>query len=127
MSIIGNSLLNEQGATWNPNAFLKMDNLRFLEVKYISHVPTHLPRDLRVLDWYEYPSESLPSNFQSDKLVQLRLQRSDIEQLWIGRKVIVLLSILITLHLNLNKSDTRKLINLTSFLTFFFFLLLTEF
>ena len=138
MSIMGDILLDKQGATWNPDAFLKMYNLRFLEVKYIFHVPPthHLPCDLRILDWANYPSKSLPSRFQSDKLVRLCLRDSQIEQLWIGikvsvllnilkqlwigRKVIVLLSILITLHLNLNKSDTRKLINLTSFLTFFF-------
>ena len=110
----------EQGATWNPDAFLKMYNLRFLEVDNICYVPTHLPGDLRVLHWVGYPLKSLPSSFQSDELVQLCMQEGNIEQLWIGRKVIVLLIILTTLHLNLNKSDTRKLINLTSFLTFFF-------
>ena len=120
---MGSSLLREQGATWNPDAFLKMYNLRFLEVKHIYHaLPTHhLPCDLRILDWANYPSKSLPSSFQPDKVVRLCLRGSQIEQLWIGRKVIVLLSILLTLHLNLNKSDTMKLINLTSFLTFFFF------
>ena len=136
MDIRGNYFLKEQEATWNPDAFLKMYNLRFLEVYGIDHVPTHLPGDLRILHWAGYPSKSLPSSFQSDKLVRLFLPESQIEQLWIGikvsvllnilkqlwlgRKVIVLLSILVTLHLNLNKSDTRKLINLTSFLTFFF-------
>ena len=129
--------LEKRVATWNPDAFLKMYNLRFLEVYRTNYVPTHLPGDLRILDWCRYPSKSLPSSFHSDKLVRLCLQYSQIEQLWIGikvsvllnilkqlwieRNVIVLLSILTTLHLNLNKSDTRKLINLTSFLTFFFF------
>ena len=95
---MGSFLLREQGATWNPDAFLKMYNLRFLEVKYIYHVPTHLPGELRILDWPKYPSKSLPSSFQSGKLVRLCLQQSNIEQLWIGRKVILLLSILTTLH-----------------------------
>ena len=143
MRIVCDMFLKKHVATWNPDAFLKMYNLRFLEVFWIrNYVPTHLPGDLRILDWIGYPSKSLPSSFQSDKLVRLCLQESHIEklwigikvsvllnilkQLWIGRKVIVLLSILVTLHLNLNKLDTRKLINLTSFLTFFF-LLLTEF
>ena len=121
MSIMDSILLEKQAATWNPDAFLKMYNLRFLEVNYIYHVPTHLPGDLRILDWRGYLSKSLPSSFQSDKLVRLCLQFSNIEQLWIGRKVIVLLIILTTLHLNLNKLDTRKCINLTSFLTIFFF------
>ena len=115
------SCLDEQEATWNPDTFLKMYNLRFLEVEWLDHVPTHLPGHLRVLDWLKYPLKSLPSSFESNELVRLRLHFSEIEQLWIGRKVIVLLIILTTLHLNLNKLDTRKLINLTSFLTFFSF------
>ena len=108
-------------------AFSKMYNLKFLQINAIFHYSQHLPNSLRFLDWMHYPSKSLPSTFQPDELVCLCLQYSKIEELWIGRKVILLLSILTTLHLNLNKSDTRKLINLTSFLTFFFFLLLTEF
>ncbi|XP_023909134.1 disease resistance protein RPV1 isoform X2 [Quercus suber] len=86
MSILGNFHLKEQGATRNPDAFLKMYNLRFLEVDGIYYVPTHLPGDLRILNWYEYPSKSLPSSFQSDELVRLSLKKSRIEQLWIGRK-----------------------------------------
>ena len=126
MSVMCSVPSKYQGATWNPDAFLKMYNLRFFEAEYICYVTTHLPGDLRVLHWAGYPLKSLPSSFQSDELVQLCLRDSNIEQLWIGRKVIVLLIILTTLHLNLNKLDTRKLINLTSFLTFFS-LLLTEF
>ena len=38
----------------------------------------------------------------------------------------MLFNILTTLHLNFNKSDTRKLIDLTSFLTFFFFFFLKQ-
>ena len=124
---MGSMLLEGKGVTWNPNAFLKMYNLRFLEVKYIFHVPPtlHLPGDLRILDWDYYPSKSLPSSFQPDKLVQLCLQESQIEQLWIGikvsvllnilkqlwieRNVIVLLSILTTLYLNLNKENNMYL------------------
>ena len=97
MSIRGNFHLEEQGATWNPNAFSKMYNLKFLEVNSINHVPTHLPDDLRILDWTDYPLESLPSSFQLDNLVKLYLQRSNIEQLWIGIKVRVFLSILLQL------------------------------
>ena len=93
---MGSLLLEGQGATWNPDAFLKMYNLRFLEVNCIYHVPIHLPVDLRILDWLGYPSKSLPSSFRSDKLVRLCLQQSRIEQLWIGIKVSVLLNILKT-------------------------------
>ena len=106
-------------------AISQIYNLRFLRIDDDFHVPQHLPNSLRVLSWSHYPSKSLPSTFQLDELVLLCLQSSKIEQLWIGIKVIVLLSILTTLHLNFNKLDTRKLIDLTSFITFFF--LKTEF
>ena len=105
---------------WSPEAISQMYNLKFLRIDGIFHDPQHLPNSLRVLCWRYYPSNSLPSTFQPDELVMLCLPKSRIEQLWIGIKVIVLLSILTTLHLNFNKSDTRRLINLTSFLTFFF-------
>ena len=94
MSIRGNFHLEEQGATWNLDAISKMYNLKFLEVNSINHVPTHLPDDLRILDWTDYPSKSLPSSFQLDELVQLCLHWSKIEQLWIGIKVSVLLNFL---------------------------------
>ena len=106
---------------WSPEAISKMDNLKFLRIYGIFHDPQHLPKSLRVFCWKHYPSNSLPSAFQSDELVMLYLPWSRIKQLWIGIKVILLLSILTNLHLNFNKSDTRKLIDLTSFLTFFFF------
>ena len=97
MDICGGYFFFEERATWNPNAFLKMYNLKFLRVNYIYYVPTHLPDDLRILDWTDYPLESLPSSFQLDNLVKLYLQRSNIEQLWIGIKVRVFLSILLQL------------------------------
>ena len=94
---IKGSICDEQRATWNPDAFSKMYNLKFLKVNRINYVPTHLPEDLRILDWTHYASKSLPSSFQLDELVQLSLQWSKIEQLWIGIKVSVFLSILLQL------------------------------
>ena len=65
---------NEQkDARWNLEAFLKMENLKFLRIFGFLHVPSHLPNDLRILDWTLYPSKSLPSSFQLDELVQLCL------------------------------------------------------
>ncbi len=89
----------EKKVHWNPKAFSKMNNLKFLKLHniYLQKGPEHLPNDLRILDWIEYPSKSLPLSFQADELVQLRLPRSKIERLWIGIKVRVLLSILIQL------------------------------
>ena len=106
-------------ACWSPEAISQLYNLKFLGNDRFFSNNQHLPNSLRVLDWWYYPSKSLPSTFQPDKLVMLCLPHSRIEKLWIGIKVIVLLDILTTLHLNFNKSDTRKLIVLTSFLTFF--------
>ena len=114
----------KKGACWNPEAFLNMYNHKFLRIDSIFHGPQHLPNSLRILDWMYYSSKSLPSTFLLDELVLVCLQQSNIEQLWIGRKVILLLSILTTLHWNFNKLNTRKHINLTSFLIFNFFLLI---
>ena len=74
-----------------------MSNLKFLRLNDIGYVPLHFPDDLRILDWSNFPSKSLPSSFQLDELVQLYLIESKIEQLWIGIKVIVFLSFLIQL------------------------------
>ena len=92
------------------NAFKKMKGLRLLKVhhdveygsmmKYCKdkripreHLPReHLPRDftfpscdLRYLHWDGYPLKSLPSNFHTGKLVELNLQNSGIEVLWVKR------------------------------------------
>uniref|UniRef100_A0A7N2LM62 TIR domain-containing protein n=1 Tax=Quercus lobata TaxID=97700 RepID=A0A7N2LM62_QUELO len=83
---IASTCNEQQDGCWNPEAFLKMDNLKFLRIYGTLYVPTHLPNDLRILDWISYPSNSLPSSFQLDKLVQLCLQQSKIQQLWIGIK-----------------------------------------
>ena len=87
----------QQDACWNLDAFSKIDNLKFLRINEIDHVLMHLPDDLRVLDWTHFPLISLPSTFQLYEIVQLYLRRSRIEQLWIGIKVSMLLSILIQL------------------------------
>ncbi|KAK4538887.1 hypothetical protein RGQ29_032257 [Quercus rubra] len=81
------STCNEQQVgSWNPKAFLKMKKLKFLRIYGTRYVPTHLPNDLKILDWISYPSKSLPSSFQLDELVQLRLQQSKIQRLWKGIK-----------------------------------------
>ena len=83
----------EKEARWNLDAFSKMDNLKFLRIRNVclQHGPKQLPNDLRILDWSNYPSKSLPSSFQPDELVQLCLQHNKIERLSIGIKVNVLI------------------------------------
>ena len=85
-------------ACWSPEAISQMHKLKFLEINGVFNDLQHLPNSLRVLHWWDYPSNSLPSTFQLDELVMLCLPEGIIEQLWIGAKVIVLLSILTTLH-----------------------------
>ena len=73
---------------WNPNAFSKMSNLKFLRVRNVfpKRVPEHFPNSLRYLEWCGYLAKSLPC-FRPDALVQLHLQRSKIKFLWKGVKV----------------------------------------
>ena len=80
---------------WNPNAFSKMSNLKFLRVCNVfpQDDPKHLPRSLRYLEWSGYLAKSLPS-FQPNELVRLHLQHGKIEFLWEGMKVRVLVIIL---------------------------------
>nr|XP_023874515.1 disease resistance-like protein DSC1 [Quercus suber] len=74
-----------------------MTNLRFLEIGYVQppqdliRGPIQLPQglnylsnELRVIDWHGYPLKSLPTSFQPNKLVELRMHCSDIKQLWKG-------------------------------------------
>ncbi|KAG7548834.1 Toll/interleukin-1 receptor homology (TIR) domain [Arabidopsis suecica] len=74
-------------------AFEGMRNLRFLRIfrRWFSGEGTlqipedmeYLPR-LRLLDWYNYPRKSLPLRFQPERLVKLRMPRSNLEKLWGG-------------------------------------------
>ncbi|KAM7469103.1 hypothetical protein LguiA_007286 [Lonicera macranthoides] len=70
-------------------AFRKMAKLRLLEIHYtrIPKGPDYLPNELRWIDWVEYPSNYLPSTFEANILVGLRLRWSRLRQLWDGRKV----------------------------------------
>ena len=77
----------------NSPIFENIWNLRFLKFydvpNYISkvHCPNHLPDGLRYLHWDGYPSKALPSSFNSEKLVELHLCGSKLEQLWDGAMV----------------------------------------
>ncbi|XP_030935996.1 TMV resistance protein N-like [Quercus lobata] len=92
-----------QMACWNLEAFPKMPNLKLLIIHGVQllHGPKNLPNKLRILDWSEYPSKSLPLDFQPDELVELHLLHSKIEQLWKGTKYLDKLK-LIKLNSSLN-------------------------
>ena len=82
-----------EGLLWNPNAFLKMPNLKFLRIRNISLQLDTLPNSLRYFEYNDYPSKSLPP--LPDGLIELSLLRSKIVLLWGGMKVRLLISIFI--------------------------------
>ncbi|PRQ22484.1 putative P-loop containing nucleoside triphosphate hydrolase, leucine-rich repeat domain, L [Rosa chinensis] len=75
-------------ANWNPEAFSKLSELNFLQIRNVD-LPnglTCLSNSLRLLEWSEYPLRSLPQNFEADELIELNLCHSKIEHLWEGTK-----------------------------------------
>ena len=84
-----------EGLLWNPNAFLKMHNLKFLRIRNISLQldTSRLPNNLSYLEYEDYPLKSLHS--LPAGLVELRLPCSKIELLWGGMKVRLLTNIFI--------------------------------
>jgi hypothetical protein len=79
----------------SPKAFEKMVNLRLLvfrdhkEIKSVSlpHGLDSFPENLRYFLWDGYPSKSLPPTFCLKMLVELSLQKSNVERLWNGETV----------------------------------------
>ncbi|XP_061350170.1 disease resistance protein Roq1-like [Gastrolobium bilobum] len=68
----------EEAVKWDGNAFKEMRNLKTLIIGKgcFSEGPKHLPNSLKVLEWWRYPSPSLPSNFHPKNLVILKLPQS---------------------------------------------------
>lgn len=64
-------------------SFSGMKNLKFFKARdaYFSGDIKYLPNNLRLIDWPEFPFESLPSNFDPKKLVKLNMPRSRMLQL----------------------------------------------
>jgi hypothetical protein len=48
---------------------------------------SYLPSKLRAIDWFGYPLKSLPMSFSHDKLVDLNMPCSHVEEVWKGKKV----------------------------------------
>ena len=74
---------------WHPEAFSKMHCLVLLKIHNVQLQPelTHFPNGLRFVEWSGYSLKSLPPNFESKMLVELRMCHSNIELLWKGVKV----------------------------------------
>jgi len=47
----------------------------------------YLSNELRLIDWFGYPSSTLPPNFHPKRLVSLKLCHGRITNLWKGVKV----------------------------------------
>lgn len=88
-----------------PTAFDNMLNLRFLKIYCSSHENQYglglprglesLPYELRLLHWENYPSESLPQEFDPCHLVELNMSYSHLQKLWEGTKVGKLISLIL--------------------------------
>ncbi|XP_062074357.1 disease resistance protein RPV1-like isoform X4 [Humulus lupulus] len=78
----------------SPDVFLEAKNLRLLKIYSdnrinndrlcFPHGLQSLPDALRLLYWEHYPLKTLPSSFDREKLVELRMPNSQVEQLWDG-------------------------------------------
>lgn len=64
-------------------SFSGMKNLQFFKARdaYFSGDFKYLPNNLRLIDWPEFPFESLPLDFDPKKLVKLNMPRSRMLQL----------------------------------------------
>ncbi|KAG7944402.1 hypothetical protein I3843_15G099900 [Carya illinoinensis] len=67
----------------DPEAFVQMKRLRVLincNASFPSG-PNYLSNELRVLDWYKYPLQSLPPNFHGNKLIIFKIRGNFIREL----------------------------------------------
>lgn len=67
----------------NPEAFMKMKSLRLFINRNadLTGGPNYLSNELRLLEWPDYPLQSLPSNFHGKKLSVLKMRNSFFKQL----------------------------------------------
>ena len=84
------------------DTFAKMSRLRYLHLycstyggsmrnkMQLSSDGLHsFPKELRYLDWWQFPMKSLPSKFSPENLVVLKLPNSKIKKLWTGTQVLL--------------------------------------
>ncbi|KAL4597193.1 hypothetical protein ACB092_12G217600 [Castanea dentata] len=69
---------------------------------------SYLSNELRVIEWHGYHLKCLPTNFQPDKLVELRMRCSGIKQLWKGNLILDELKLI-------DLSDSQNLIKTLNF------------
>ncbi|XP_065616967.1 LOW QUALITY PROTEIN: disease resistance protein RUN1 [Quercus suber] len=69
--------------------FSKMKKMRLLKMGDMGKVKLpqgldYLSNELRIIEWHGYPLSSMPTNFQPNKLVELKMHCSSIKRLWDG-------------------------------------------
>ncbi|XP_065622821.1 disease resistance protein RUN1-like [Quercus suber] len=69
---------------------------------------SYLSNELRVIEWHGYHLKCLPTNFQPNKLVELRMHCSSIKQLWKGNLILDELKLI-------DLSDSQNLIKTLNF------------
>ena len=77
---------NQKEQSLSAEAFTKMTKLRFLKICNVQ-LPkglSYLSNELHFLEWYRHPLKSMPTGFQPNKLVELKMHCSRIIQLWKG-------------------------------------------
>ncbi|XP_047170943.1 disease resistance protein Roq1-like [Vigna umbellata] len=75
------SIFDQEGKVeWDGKAFQNMQNLKTLIIRHgrFSKGPKYLPDNMRILEWWRYPSNSLPSDFHSKELAICKLPCSSI-------------------------------------------------
>uniref|UniRef100_A0A7N2LEV3 ADP-ribosyl cyclase/cyclic ADP-ribose hydrolase n=1 Tax=Quercus lobata TaxID=97700 RepID=A0A7N2LEV3_QUELO len=73
---------DEEEEELNAESFSKMNKLRLLKIcKVRLSCLSYLSNELCLLEWHDYPLESLPNSFQPGELVELIMHRSCLQQL----------------------------------------------
>ncbi|MED6120214.1 hypothetical protein PIB30_019007 [Stylosanthes scabra] len=91
---------------WDGEAFGKMRSLKTLFIKkaHFSQGPKYLPNSLRVLNWDEYPSDSLPLDFHPEGLVIFQLSGCSLRSVRFLEKQYMNLTII-----NLERSNVEEI------------------
>ena len=78
------NMYNEREEHLDAKVFSKMKKMRFLKIGNVQlrQGLNYLSKELRVLEWHRYPLKSMPTSFQPNKLIELRMHCSNIKQLW---------------------------------------------
>nr|BCM95301.1 disease resistance protein [Brassica rapa subsp. pekinensis] len=102
-SVIGINFLLKKKLKISDQAFERMSNLQFLRLdshyfyhilfegkssQYILESVNCLPREVRLLHWSTFPMTCLPSNFNPELLMEIKMSCSNLEKLWEGNKTI---------------------------------------